>query len=550
MSAAVRRPAQRLRRAAALVAAAACLVPAGGPPAYAAADDTARVRAYLDRYRDANHIPGPAVAVVRGDRVVQEHTLGVTGDGTPVTPRTPFLLGSVSKPFTALAVLQLAEAGSVDLDAPARAYLPWLRLGDETTSGRVTVRHLLTHTSGLPEVATRGLTDRFDNSPGGLARSVRDLADVPLAGPPGGQHRYSDGNYLVLGAIVEAVTGRTFAEQLHRAVLDPLLMRQAAATADEAERVGLPAGHRRYLGRPQRFDPPYDTSGVPYGYLAASLTDLGHFAIAQLDDGRYGSARVLSPAGVARMHQGQVTAGGGRYALGWRESTLDDVGGTRLVWHAGATPGYFTHLVLVPGTDLAVIVLANLYHPAADPALVSAGFDLVRILLGAPPAPAAEDGMLLAVAPALFGVAGLLLVVIAMTVVRGVRRRRDGPPPVVRALVTAAVWAVGCAALAGAVLWGLPAYLGGLGTVLLWAPDAGHAAVAAAVLAGALGLTRVTFALAAVRAAGGRRAAAPADRDGAGGGPGDGGGGPGGGAGARGGESVSRRPYRALPGPR
>ncbi|MDO3702893.1 serine hydrolase domain-containing protein [Micromonospora sp. C28SCA-DRY-2] len=495
------------RPAATVLIAVACLGATGVIPARAAEDDTTRVRTYLDRYRDANHIPGLAVAVVRGDRVVQEHVLGLTGDGTPVTAQTPFLLGSVSKPFTALTVLQLAEAGRINLDAPARDYLPWLRLNGAEETARVTVRQLLTHTSGLPEVATIGLTDRFDNTEGGLARSVRDLAGVPLAGPPGAGHRYSDANYMILGALVEEVTGETFARHLRRAVLEPLGMRRTAATAGEAEQVRLPAGHRRYLGRPQRFDPPYDTSGVPYGYLASSLADLGHFAVAQLDGGRYGSAQVLSAGGVEQMHRGHAPiSSGGRYALGWRDTALDG-GATRLVWHAGATPGYFTHLVLVPGSELAVIVLANLYHPAADPALASAGFDIVRILLGAAPAPAENDTLLLSIAPVLFGFAGLLLLVLAATLVRAVRRHRTGSVragpgglpqqlrrsrPGVRALVVAAGWA----ALAGAALGVLPRFVGGLDTLLLWAPDAGHAVLAVAALAGALALVTVASALA------------------------------------------------------
>ncbi|MER7335723.1 MULTISPECIES: serine hydrolase domain-containing protein [unclassified Micromonospora] len=486
----------QLRRSVAVLAAVVCLATVGGLPARAAGDETARVQAHLDRYRDTNRVPGLAVAVVRGDRVVQEHVAGVTGDGAPVTAQTPFLLGSVSKPFTALTVLQLAEAGRIDLDAPARAYVPWLRLGDDATTGRITVRQLLTQTSGLPEVATRGLTDRYDNTPGGLARSVRDLADVPLAGPPGEKHRYSDANYMVLGALVEEVTGRPFADHLRRSVLDPLRMRQAAATADEAERVGLPAGHRRYLGQPQGFDPPYDTSGVPYGYLAASLADLGHFAVAQLDGGRFGESRLLSAAGVAQMHHGQAAIGsGGRYALGWRDTTLDG-SGARLVWHAGATPGYFAHVVLVPDSELAVIVLANIYHPAADPALASAGFDIARIMLGVPPDPASNDTVLLSVAPVLFGVAGLLLLVLVATVVRGVRRHRAGPSPGGQALVAAVAWAVGWAALSGVVLGVLPSFLGGLEALMLWTPDVGHAAVAVAVLAGSLALAHAVFAVA------------------------------------------------------
>ncbi|SCL46261.1 CubicO group peptidase, beta-lactamase class C family [Micromonospora citrea] len=497
----------QLRRFAVALAAVGALAITSGPPASAAGDETDRVRTYLDHYRKTNHIPGLAAAVVRGDRVVQEHLAGVAGDGTPVTAQTPFLYGSVSKPFTALAVLQLAEDGRISLDAPARVHLPWLRLSDEAATARVTVRQLLTHTSGLPEVITAGLTDRYDNAPGGVARAVRDLADVPLAGQPGSEHRYSDANYMVLGALVEEVTGRPFAEHLRRSVLDPLRMRQAAATAADAERLGLPAGHRRYLGRAQEFDPPYDTSGVPYGYLAGSLTDLGNFAAAQLNEGRFGESRLLSADGVTRMHRGQAPiASGGRYALGWRDTVLSG-SGARTVWHAGATPGFFAHVVLVPEADLAVILLANLYHPAADPALASAGFDVARILLGVPPQPATNDTLLLSVAPALFGVAGLLMIVLIATVVRGTRRHRADPRTGRRAVATSAAWALGWAAGAGAALLVLPSLVGGLGLLLLWTPDIGHATVAVAALAGLLALAHTTTALARLRARRARPAA-------------------------------------------
>ncbi|GAB3965790.1 serine hydrolase domain-containing protein [Plantactinospora veratri] len=466
----------------------------GSAAAVPAPDELARVESYLREYMSEVRTPGLAYAVVRGDRVVGQGTWGVDGDGNPITAHTPFVLGSVTKSFTALAVMQLVEAGRVELDAPVRRYVPWLRLADDPVAARITVRQLLIQTSGLPQVAAMGLTDRYDNTPGALARAVRDLAAVRPTAEPGGVHQYSDANYMILGVLVEEVTGESYGGYLRRHVLDPLGMVDSAATGAEAEAVGVPPGHRYYLGRPRRFDPGFDGSGVTYGFLAASLTDVTRYAMAQLAGGRYSGRAVLSPQGVAQLHTGQVpTGGGGRYAMGWRDGTL---GGPaeRVVWHAGATANSFGHIVLVPGSDLAVVVLANIYSLAMDGPLVSAAFNVARILGGAEPeAGAAKDPTFTRLLAGLGVVAVLLLGLLAWSVLRLLRRPAGAAGSRRRILAGAAGWVAGCAGLAVGVTWAIPAAWDGAGLtqVRLFAPDVGDAIVAVAVLAGLLALARV-----------------------------------------------------------
>lgn len=440
-------------------------------PATPAQAENADVTTYLKRHAAEHRVPGLAAAVVKDGRVVHTVTLGADGNGATVTAQTPFLLGSVSKPVTGLAVMQLVEAGQLDLDAPAQRYLPWFDLRDKAAARAITVRHLLTHTSGLPEIATRGLTDRFDNTPGGLDRAVRDLATLDDTTEPGARHEYSDANYAVLGALVAAVSGQPFGTYLRRNVLDPLGMRHSATTAAEADAVGLPPGHRRWFGRPVRFDAPFDTAGVPYGYLAASLDDVTRFVAAQLD----GGAGVLSPQDIELTHTGRADTGNGSYGLGWRDSTSDS--GARLVWHAGATPGYFAHIVLSPDTRTGVVVLSNVYSLAMDPALASAAFDVAAIMRGERPHPLAADRTFTYV------LAGLVLVAVALLVgiVRAPWKARRRPVP----------WLLGGGALAATVVVGLPAAAGaGFRQVLLWTPDVGWTGVTVAALAVVLGLTR------------------------------------------------------------
>ena len=422
---------------------------------------------------------------------------GIDGDGRPITTQTPFLLGSTSKSFTALAVAQLVEAGRVDLDTTASTYLPWLRLGDQDTARRVTVRQLLTHTSGLPQVWSTDLTDRYDNRPGALARSVHDLASVRPTAAVGQTYQYSDANYMILGALVENVTGDTFGGYLRRHVLDPLQMTHSAATADEARAVGIPAGHRYYFGRPQRFAAPFDTAGVPYGFLAASLDDLSHYVIAQLSGGRYGDTRILGPQSTRQLHRHR----GHRPRHLWVRLEEQHPGRRRHPHrlarrrHPGLLHPHRAGTRLEPRRDHHDQRLRPAHGRAAQ-----------RRGLQPCPHPARRHTRDRHRRPD----AGL-------GPGRPPRRRRgatrhpglvlDPRPPQAagdrvpparsggRTIAATVAWVGACAAVAACVAWQVPAFWkgAGLAKLQLWAPDVGHAIRVVVALAAALALTRLAL---------------------------------------------------------
>ena len=173
-----------------------------------ATGDLTPIDHYVRERKAATRTPGLAYAVVSPDGVVHQRTWGHDGHGAQVTTSTPFLWGSVSKPVTATAVMTLVDAGNLDLDAPVRRYLPWFRLADDVAAEGITMRHLLTHTSGIP--GGTGVTDRFEEVDDPYRRGVADLAGVAPRAAPGQRHAYTSANYLVLGAIVQAVTGQCF----------------------------------------------------------------------------------------------------------------------------------------------------------------------------------------------------------------------------------------------------------------------------------------------------------------------------------------------------
>src|SRR5690349_8572586 len=206
-------------------------------PAFAAVD------AYVaDRMRAAR-IPGLALVIVEGDRLVYARGYGrADPSGRPVTPSTPFILGSIAKPFTALAVMQLVEAGKVELDAPVQRYLPWFRVADPAASATITVRQMLYQTSGIPQPPTSQAI--ADQDAGALEHAVRALAMVEPIGQPGTTFAYSNGNYDTLGMIVQAVSGQSYEAYVRQHIFAPLDMRNSFASQDEAIRHGMASGYR------------------------------------------------------------------------------------------------------------------------------------------------------------------------------------------------------------------------------------------------------------------------------------------------------------------
>ncbi|RME87258.1 MAG: class A beta-lactamase-related serine hydrolase, partial [Anaerolineae bacterium] len=164
--------------------------------------DFATLDTYLAAQAHADRIPALAVGIVRDGNVVYTAGYGRANDGTPVTPQTPFVIGSVSKGFTALAIMQLVASGRLDLDAPIQTYLPWFTLADPQAATQITIRHLLNQNSGLGyNDSTRPMWDR----PGEftLEARLRQLADLSLRRAPGTDFEYSNYNYMLLGAVVE-----------------------------------------------------------------------------------------------------------------------------------------------------------------------------------------------------------------------------------------------------------------------------------------------------------------------------------------------------------
>jgi CubicO group peptidase (beta-lactamase class C family) len=348
----------------ALVLGAAYLVskPGSDAPAANGADagpNFAEIETFVQDEMAEQRIPGLALGIVEGDRIRYMRGFGTADDsGREVTPQTPFIIGSVSKSFTALAVMQLVEANKVELAAPVQRYLPWFRVADEKASAEITVRHLLNQTSGLSTKTGRTFQGDGDTSDTALEQAVRKLKSATLTAPVGSKHQYSTINYSVLGLIVQTVAGQSYERYVQTRILDPLQMRNSYTSDAAAKQKGLATGHNYWFGRPRAADLPYNRGLVPAGYLISSAEDMTHYVIAQLNFGRYHGTPVLSSDGIDELHRPavQTPAEDTSYGMGWFVGPLNDI---PTIHHQGETFNFHANVVLVKQSRRGAVVLMN-----------------------------------------------------------------------------------------------------------------------------------------------------------------------------------------------
>ena len=346
----MRFPVRRLAMVAALAAATVCATAvASAPP-----PDVAAIDALVEDAMRRHGIPGVAIAIVHDGTIVHARGYGRDGRGQPMTATTPLFIGSVSKSFTALAILRLVDAGLVDLHAPVRRYLPAFRIGgDDDAAASVTVQHLLAHASGLSDVRYLETLRLPDDA--SIERAVADLRAAAPVAAPGEAFHYFNPNYVVLGRIVEVVTGESYGAFLQTNVLDPLGMTRTFVDHDAARAAGLARGHALTFGVPLPRAQPFRAYGLPAGYLVSTAEDMARYLQVLLDDGRVGDERLLSRASMISLFAPSRPSG--VYAKGW---FVGEHLGHRLIQHGGTNEFFKAEAMLLPDDDLGVVILANM----------------------------------------------------------------------------------------------------------------------------------------------------------------------------------------------
>lgn len=331
----------------------------------AGADVSERWAGRLRELATEHDVPGAVLGVwADGEQSVAAHGVLNAATGVAATPDSLFQIGSVTKLWTTMMIMQLIDEGRLSLDTTVAEVLPGVRLGREDASAEVTISHLLTHTSGIDG-------DIFTDTGRGadcLVRYAAGLAEAARVFPPGAAFSYCNSGFILLGRVIEVLDGRWWDESLRERLIKPLGLTRTVTLPEEAIVHRVATGHREH---PRQREPVHvwglPRSVGPAGLITASAADVLVFARLHLDGGvTADGTRLLSEDSASAMRQprAQIPSLGRDEAagLGWRLHRWD---GRQIFGHDGGTIGQTAYLRVDPQARVAACLLTN--SPESQP---------------------------------------------------------------------------------------------------------------------------------------------------------------------------------------
>lgn len=311
---------------------------------------------YMQTLMREEHIAGASVAVSKDGEVIYQKGFGVRNiaTGEPVTPETMMGIASISKSFTALAIMRMAADGLIKIEDPVIKYLPEFKLKGVADMSTIKIHHLLSHTTGLPPVKRRQDIKFF-------AEHLRYLSqyDIEMLGEPGAYFSYANDMFLLLGALIERLTGYTYTRYMTR-LLDELEMKRSTYYVEELQKfkdVTVP-----YVLEPKTKawqEAAWPQLGVYEvgGGVRSCVSDLLHYGEMFVQGGQYAGQTILPQALLQKMWQPVYEVGRGQY-YGYALKSMK-YNGVTLVEHGGSQPGVASNFGFVPEEKLVVAVLTN-----------------------------------------------------------------------------------------------------------------------------------------------------------------------------------------------
>jgi len=297
-------------------------------------------------------IPGAAVGVLHhGERYTSGFGITSIENPLPVTPRTLFQVGSITKTFTGTVLMQLAERGKLDLDAPVRKYILDLKLRDKNVLKRVTTRHLLTHTGGW----VGDYFNDFGSGEDALEKMVRDVGRLPQVHPLGKIWSYNNTGFNIASRLIEVLTGKNYENAVQEMLLDPLRLKMTYFYPDDTLLTRRVAVGHHIQNKRQRVSRPWaiGRAGNGVGGLISTVEDLLDYAAFLMGNG----AGIINRRTLEAMLIPQVDCGGrGKMGITWFIGQ-----GKHFQWysHGGATLGQHAIFMFLPRRKFALAVLTN-----------------------------------------------------------------------------------------------------------------------------------------------------------------------------------------------
>lgn len=317
--------------------------------------------AWIDSQMAYKELPGLAIGIVYDQEMVWSRGFGFADvkNQKPITTETIFRIASITKLFTGTALLQLRDAGKLQLDDPVKKHLPWFSLKQkENDSPPVLLRHLITHTSGLPRESA---FPYWDTAKFPSYKEVEEaLPNQEIVWRTGTRWKYSNLALSIAGDVVAAVSGMPYEDYVEKNILQPLEMESTFVRTLPEDHPQFAVGYGRRLPDGTRSLRPFgDCKGIsPAANMATNVQDLAKFAMLQFRKGKAGGKQILSEHTLKEMHTVHWLDADWQFGWGWGFMVMRLKGKT-FVGHGGSLMGFRTNIMLCPEDKTAVIVLTN-----------------------------------------------------------------------------------------------------------------------------------------------------------------------------------------------
>ena len=278
--------------------------------------DISKIDEFMTNEIERLNLPGASLAIIQGNQIEYLQGYGIANtNSTNITPQTPIVIGSVTKSFTALAIMQLVEQGKIRLEDPVQSYISWFQIADKEESQKITIQHLLNHTSGFSTYDGQVSISQGNQT---LKEHIQSLVSTELAYPVGEQYQYSNLNYSLLGLVIEEVTNKSYREYINEYIFQPLEMNNSFTNPKDDINHTIAEGYQTIFGIKVQTEQLNHEGTVPSGYIISSAEDMANYMIAQLNQGEFKGKSVLSSNAINTLHQPSSYMGNDTYyAMGW-----------------------------------------------------------------------------------------------------------------------------------------------------------------------------------------------------------------------------------------
>ncbi|PEA54728.1 serine hydrolase [Bacillus pseudomycoides] len=317
-----------------------------------------KIEKFVEEQRSISKIPGISLVIVEKGKTVYQKGFGYADvkAQTPVTSNTLFEIGSTTKAFTGLAILQLEKEGLLKRSDDVRKYIPWLELKYNGEPQAITLNQLLHHTSGIASNSITQISE--SNADNALELTVRTLLNQQLDRKPGSSWEYATINYDILGLVIESVTNRPYDLYMKKQILEPIGMKESFVGLHQVQSTEMASGYKRGFMKEQSYTPPIYRGNIPAGYVISNTNDIAKWMKLQLGND---SSNAIDKQLIQESHIPDQSVEpfdkNTYYASGWGVMKKNE---KQYIFHAGENPTFTSYFIMQPDEELGIAILSNM----------------------------------------------------------------------------------------------------------------------------------------------------------------------------------------------